>query len=124
MVRIRSQKSRDIIPLGLGSHDGREGFLVRNYSERDYFIYLGRGMQGMTLPTIDQTEGIWIARTNNQGHHSIQEVFSGKTEIERTHRANCRLLLQRGSLEPEHPDHLLPSQRVLIETERYSREHI
>jgi hypothetical protein len=65
--------------------------------------------QGMTLPNIDQTEGIWIARTNDQGYHSIQETFSQETEIERTHRANCRLLILRGSLQPEHDDRLPPS---------------
>ena len=29
----------------------------------------------MAIPTVDQTEGIWIARTNDEGNHSIQAVF-------------------------------------------------
>lgn len=78
----------------------------------------------MTLPTIDQTEGIWIARTNDQGYHSIQDIFPTDTAIEHAHRANCRLLIQRGSLQPEHPDHRRPFQRVWIETERYTRKHV
>ncbi len=65
----------------------------------------------MILPTVDQTEGIWIARTSDQGYHAIQEVFSQETEIERAHHANCRLLIQRGSLQPERVDRLSPSQR-------------
>jgi hypothetical protein len=78
----------------------------------------------MTLPTVDQTEGVWIARTNDQGYHTIQEIFPKETVIERAHRANCLVLIQRGSLQPEHEDHLHPSQRMWRWSERYCRKHI
>jgi rubrerythrin len=78
----------------------------------------------MTLPNMDQTEGIWIERTKNQGYHYIQEVFSRNTQAEQAHRMNCRKLIQRGSLQPEHTDHLVPSQREWDGAQRYSRVHI
>jgi hypothetical protein len=78
----------------------------------------------MALPTLDQTEGIWIGRTNGQGYHYVQEVFPGTTLSERSHRDNCRLLIQRGSLVPEHKDGLFPDQRVWEKIGRYCRVHI
>jgi hypothetical protein len=74
-------------------------------------------------PTLDQTEGVWIGRTSGQGYHYVQEVFSGDTLIERTHRDNCRLLIERGSLQPEHDNSLTLYQRVWDETKRYCRVH-
>jgi hypothetical protein len=78
----------------------------------------------MILPTLDQTEGIWITRTNDQGYHSIQEVFPKETEIDQAHRANCRLLIQRGSLQPEYDDDLPHSRMIGGRRERYCRKHI
>ena len=73
----------------------------------------------MTLPTPDQTEDIWIARTHNdRGYHSIHDVFPNE-EIDRVHRANCRLLIQMGKLRPEHEDHLPFSRRRWNPRERY-----
>lgn len=78
----------------------------------------------MIRPTVDQTEGIWITRTNDQGYHSVQEVFPKETEIDEAHRANCRLLIQRGSLQLE-DDGLLPrARRRERATERYCRKHV
>ncbi|HZR40819.1 MAG TPA: hypothetical protein VFB12_11915 [Ktedonobacteraceae bacterium] len=77
----------------------------------------------MTLPTLDQTEGIWIGRTDNQGYHYVQSVFSSDTPRELYHQANCRVLITRGSLQPETPDGLVPSQRVWDRTQRYRRVH-
>jgi len=74
----------------------------------------------MILPTIDQTEGVWITRTNDQGYHSIHDVFPADTDIDRAHRSNCRLLIQRGTLQPEHGNRL--SQGVGNERERYRRK--
>ena len=44
------------------------------------------------MPTLDQTEGIWIGRTSNQGYHYVQAVFPGNTPREQWHQANCREL--------------------------------
>lgn len=78
----------------------------------------------MILPILDQTEGIWITRTKDEGYHFIQEVFSTDTEIDRAHRANCLLLIQRGSLQPEHDDHVPCSQRRWNQRERYCRKSL
>lgn len=77
----------------------------------------------MTIPTVDQTEGIWIQRTSNQGKHFIQTVFSGDNRSDQAHRLNCRKLIQRGSLQPEYNDHLLPAQREWNLEQRYYRVH-
>ena len=77
----------------------------------------------MALPTLDQTEGIWITRTENNGYHYVQEVFKGEMPRERFHRANCQLLIRRGSLEPESFDGLAPGQRIWNATLRYCRVH-
>ena len=73
----------------------------------------------MTLPTLDQTEGIWMGRTENQGYHYIQEVFSNASLRERYHQDNCFALITRGSLEPELPDGLQPAQRTWERVQRY-----
>src|SRR5260370_27717604 len=75
----------------------------------------------MTLPTptLDQTEGVWIGRTSGQEYHYVQEVFSGDTLIERTHRDNCRFLIERGSLQREHTNSLAPYSREGDETKGY-----
>jgi hypothetical protein len=77
----------------------------------------------MIIPTLDQTEGIWIARTNGHGYHYVQEIFSEEIAGERHHRANCYLLITRGSLEPEISDGLAPSQRIWDATQRYRQVH-
>ncbi len=75
----------------------------------------------MTFPNLDQTEGIWIERTHNQGYHYVQDVFSSDNPRERYHQDNCRLLIVRGSLRPEAPDGLAPSQRTWEKTLRYGQ---
>jgi hypothetical protein len=77
----------------------------------------------MALPTLDQTEGVWIGRTGNQGYHYVQNVFSSDNPREQYHQSNCRALIARGSLEPEIPDGLASSQRVWDRTQRYHRVH-
>ncbi|HEU5378010.1 MAG TPA: hypothetical protein VFV38_21525 [Ktedonobacteraceae bacterium] len=78
----------------------------------------------MLLPTVDQTEGVWITRTNDQGYYFIQDVFPADTAIDRAHRSNCRLLIQRGILQPERRNRLALSlsQGVWHEQERYCRK--
>lgn len=78
----------------------------------------------MAIPTVDQTEGIWIQRTNNQGEHYIQAIFSKENHADQAHRSNCSKLIQRGSLQPEHADHLQPAQRAWDLRQRYHRVHI
>lgn len=75
----------------------------------------------MLPPTIDQTEGIWITRTNDQGYHFIQVVFPGDTAVDRVHRSNCRLLIRQGVLQPEHVDRVPSLYRIWNEKERYFR---
>lgn len=75
----------------------------------------------MPLPTLDQTEGIWINRTSDHGYHYVQEVFAGKTSGEQWHRENCQGLITRGSLQPEFKDRHASSQRVWDSTQRYIR---
>lgn len=77
----------------------------------------------MIIPTVDQTEGVWIERTNNQGSHYIQIIFSRESHSDQAHRSNCRKLIQRGSLQPEDNDHLLPAQREWDPERRYYRVH-
>lgn len=78
----------------------------------------------MAIPTVDQTEGIWIERTSNQGDHYIQAVFFTEDRPDRVHRSNCRTLIQRGSLQPEYADHLQPAQREWDWKQRYHRVHV
>ncbi|WP_220204571.1 hypothetical protein [Reticulibacter mediterranei] len=52
----------------------------------------------MTMPNLDQTEGIWIGRASDQGFHFVQDVFPGDTQREQWHRANCQILIARGQL--------------------------
>jgi hypothetical protein len=75
----------------------------------------------MTFPNLDQTEGIWIERTQNHGYHYVQDVFSSENPRERYHQDNCRLLITRGSLQPEVPDGLAPSQRTWEKALRYAQ---
>lgn len=78
----------------------------------------------MIIPTLDQTEGVWIERTSDQGYHYIQEIFPRDTPSEQAHRANCRLLIRRGSLQPETTDHVISSQREWDMMQRYIRMHV
>ena len=77
----------------------------------------------MTMPTLDQTEGIWIIRTTDQGYHYVQDVFPGNTPREQGHQANCQLLIARGHLQPERVDDHAVSRGVLDQTRRYRRVH-
>jgi len=78
----------------------------------------------MIIPTLDQTEGIWIGRTSDQGYHYVQEVFHGKSPSEQWHQENCRTLITRGRLQPEFKDGHLPSQRTWNLNQRYIRVHV
>ena len=77
----------------------------------------------MTIPTVDQTEGIWIERTSDEGNHYIQEIFFKQSHSDLAHRSNCNKLIQRGSLQPEHADHLQPAKRKWDQEKRYHRVH-
>jgi hypothetical protein len=77
----------------------------------------------MTLPNLNQTEGVWLQRTSEQGYHYVQDVFSDDSPREQRHQDNCRMLIARGSLQPEFPDGLAPSERVWERTLRYMRVH-
>lgn len=37
----------------------------------------------MTMPNLDQTEGVWIGRTSDQGYHYVQAVS------QETRRVSC-----------------------------------
>lgn len=78
----------------------------------------------MAIPTVDQTEGIWIERTHDEGNHYIQAVFSREGHSDQAHRSNCSKLIQRGSLEPEYTDHLQPAQRQWDQQRRYHRVNL
>jgi hypothetical protein len=78
----------------------------------------------MITPTLDQTEGIWIERTNNQGYHYIQEIFYRNTPSEQAHRNNCRMLIRRGTLQPEPGNQVVPSRSEGDTIQRYSRVHV
>jgi hypothetical protein len=77
----------------------------------------------MIIPTLDQTEGVWIERTSNQGFHYIQEIFYRNTPAEQAHRANCLMLIRRGSLQAELSDQEISSQKEWDGMQRYSRVH-
>jgi hypothetical protein len=78
----------------------------------------------MALPTLDQTEGVWIERTSNHGYHYIQAIFPKDTYVEQAHRENCLFLIRRGSLQSEISDPSAHSQREWDATQRYCRVHI
>ena len=78
----------------------------------------------MTMPNLDQTEGVWIGRTSDQGYHFVQAVFPGNTPREQWHQANCRVLIARGRLQPERVDGPDSSQRVWDPARRYKRVQI
>jgi hypothetical protein len=78
----------------------------------------------MAIPTLNQTEGLWINRTSDLGNHYIQAIFSKDTHSDLPHRSNCNELIRRGSLQPEYADHLLPEQRAWDQEQRYHRVHI
>ena len=78
----------------------------------------------MTMPTPDQTEGIWIGRTEEQGYYYVQDVFPGDTPRDAWHRANCRLLVARGLLQAERRNGRVPPPGEWVQTQRYMRVHI
>lgn len=77
----------------------------------------------MTMPNPDQTEGVWILRTSDQGYHYVQDVFPGNAAREQWHRANCRLLIARGHLQPEPVDDRTVTRGLWDQTRRYRRVH-
>jgi hypothetical protein len=64
----------------------------------------------MIVPTLDQTEGVWIERTGNLEYHCIQKIFYRNTPTDQAHKANCCLLIRRGTLQPERTNQAAPSQ--------------
>lgn len=78
----------------------------------------------MTMPNLDQTEGVWIIRTADQGYHYVQDVFPANTPREQWHQENCRVLIARGNLQPERKDGDAGSHAVWNQTSRYRRVHI
>jgi hypothetical protein len=76
----------------------------------------------MAIPTLDQTEGIWMARTEEGEYYYILDVFPETLLRESLHLDNCNALVQRGSLIPEQPDLLRPTQRVWERTQRYCHQ--
>ncbi len=77
----------------------------------------------MAIPTLDQTEGIWIGRTAGQGYHYVQDVFPGDEIREQWHRANCQHLIARGHLLPEQGSGLASLQKVWDQAQRYEQVH-
>ena len=78
----------------------------------------------MTMPNLDQTEGIWIGRTSDQGYHYVQAVFPGNTPRELWHQANCRVLIARGQLQPEQKDGSDTSNKEWNPARRYRRAQL
>lgn len=78
----------------------------------------------MTMPTPDQTEGIWIGRTEEQGYYYVQDVFPGDTPRDAWHRANCRILVARGHLQAERKNGRVSPPGEWVQTQRYMRVHI
>jgi hypothetical protein len=77
----------------------------------------------MTVPTLDQTEGVWIGRTSGQGYHYIQDIFPGDTPREVWHRTNCQALIARGHLQAEYEGNRGLVQDAWTHTLRYMRVH-
>ncbi|GLV58931.1 hypothetical protein KDH_57590 [Dictyobacter sp. S3.2.2.5] len=73
----------------------------------------------MVIPTLDQTEGIWMARTEEGGYYYIQDVFPDIVARNTLHRDNCHALLRRGSLVPEQRDAFHSAQGVWESSRRY-----
>lgn len=73
----------------------------------------------MAIPTLDQTEGIWMARTEEGKYYYIQDVFPETVLRDTLHRDNCHALIRRGSLIPERRDLLHSAQGVWQRTLRY-----
>jgi hypothetical protein len=53
----------------------------------------------MIPPTVDQTEGVWIIRTNDRGYYYIQEVFSKEASLSQSRVIVCLLLKGGGTTE-------------------------
>ena len=77
----------------------------------------------MMIPTLDQTEGIWIGRTSEYGYHYIQDVFPGDTLADQWHRANCQTLIAQGHLQAEDGANPEPTEREWKQMQRYRRVH-
>lgn len=67
----------------------------------------------MTMPALDQREGIRITRTSDRGYHYVQDVFPGNTPREQWHQANCQMLIAREHLQPERVDDRVVTRGVL-----------
>jgi len=76
------------------------------------------------MPTPDQTEGIWIGRTEEQGYYYVQDVFPGDTRRDAWHHANCRILIARGHLQAERKNSRVSPPGEWVQTQRYMRVHI
>lgn len=73
----------------------------------------------MTIPTLDQTEGIWMTRTEEGKYYYIQEVFPDIVPRNTFHHNNCHALLRRGSLIPEQRGSFRSAQDIWERTQRY-----
>jgi hypothetical protein len=70
-------------------------------------------------PTPEQTLAAWFDRVVPGWYALVQDVFPGGESVNKTHRANCGLLVRRGLLQPERYDGLATYQRSLDVTQRY-----
>jgi hypothetical protein len=77
----------------------------------------------MITPTLNQTEGVWINRTSDEGDHYIQAIFPKENHSDLSHRSNCYELIRRGNLQPEYADYLPPAQRTWDQEQRYHYVH-
>ncbi len=53
---------------------------------------------------MEHTLAAWIRRAGADTYHYVRDVFPADTPLDHTHRRNCRLLVQKGYLEPESMD--------------------
>ena len=77
----------------------------------------------MTMPNLDQTEGIWILCTSDREYSYVQDVFPGNTQHEQWHRTNCQLLIAREHLQPELVEDRVVTPGVWDQTRRYRSVH-
>ena len=78
----------------------------------------------MAVPTLNQTEGVWINRTSDQGDHYIQAIFPKEDHSDQWHQSNCDALIRRGTLQPEYTDYLPSAQRIWDQEQRYHHVNV
>jgi hypothetical protein len=72
----------------------------------------------MRATSLELTLTEWIRAAGNE-YRFIREVFAKNDEIDRRHRANCRLLVRRGKLKAEDDDGVTLGPFTLDENKRY-----